>query len=387
MVEMDWIENLQARLQQALTGLPEAAGTPEEREELISTACRSVNPAVVKARVVAVTRNDALTQEELDGFDVALRTTDVLHSILDLSSQLADELFAPAIRNQIGQKLFELDDLIEALYSRPDVISVRWHVLQPDRPIPAWLLQAKELDEFLRGTGFSPPTPLAVTAPKQASKARRTVASDRKPGSPLPSSGPTKQTVKGLETLIAKSIGPEERIIRFRGVVAISGTIVTPGQPVVNPLSAQDGHLHLDILAGPEPGTITLEFAGKGPSMLCALVGYVLAPSIGGESIAGFVPLSADPGQDWSIGKIDLGSLDTGRLGTACHGVMAGPIELQRLSKSGYKALLGAWPTVDTQMAAWRAWAVELIRSSPDLPGWVRRDLSRLAGGAIDPAR
>ena len=320
--------------------------SPEEREELISAACHHANPTSLKQRLDGLIQNDALTAAELDGFDQVLRDTDKLVSVLDLSARLAAMSDGADVHAVIGEKLFELDDLLDTLYSRLDVMSVRWRVLQrPDGTIPGWLTRARELDE-------------------QLNKGEQATFGIATP----------------LHKLIAKLIDPEDSVIRFRGEVSLTGQSPTPGTPLTPPLSATDGRLHLDTLAGAEPGSLTLEFASRDPAMANAVVGYILAQGIGGEPVAGLTVLPSKSGQEWSLSEVVVPARDMERLGAACYGITAGPVRLDQLNEGGYHTVLAvARSAVPSQATAWRAWAANLLRSTADLTERVRSDVSRLA--------
>lgn len=143
-----------------------AALPPEGREKLLSAACRQVDPSGAEGRLKQFVQHEALTQAELDAFDEVLRDTDKLVSVLDLSARLAEMSDESDLSALVGEKLFGLDQLIDALYSRLDVISVRWHVLKrPDGTVPGWLTRAKALDEQLsRGE--------RTTSPREGSASR-----------------------------------------------------------------------------------------------------------------------------------------------------------------------------------------------------------------------
>jgi hypothetical protein len=325
-------------------------------EELLAAACqRAASVATTTCTETdRLNRSDALSLAELETIDDILARTDSLHSVLDLAAQLADRLDESDVHAEVGKQLFGLDALIDLLYTRPDVISVRWRVLQrPDGTIPGWLTRARELDKL---------GPAARAAPEEGVSA---------PPTPAPAAD------EGPEFRVPKLFAPEKSVIRFRGEVAI--VTGAPGRRLSGPHSSPDGRLGIEVLTGPDAESLTVEFASRESNLANTLVGYVLAPGVGGESVVGFAVLALTGESDWAVGEAHVPAGAVSRLGGTAHGVTAGPVRLESLSEEDYRPILDA--ARSGPAPAWMAWAAELLRNPGRVPAGVRPGIVRLAAG------
>ncbi len=296
----------------------------EDCEKLVAAACQHADPSLANKRLGALL-NEALTSEELESFDAVLREAEELVYVLDLSARLTAAWYDSDLHDRIGEKLFELDKLIDQLYLRPDLISVRWRILQrSDGTIPGWLTTAKALDEKL-GRG------------------RATEALDEKLGRTDQAPPTALDRAKHGETLhhlVRKALGPERSVIRFYEESEIAGTTKPPGKRIAGPLSSPDGRLEVDLLVGPQASTILIVFSSRDSKLSNALVGYVIEPGVDGEPVGGFAVLAPETETGWAVGEVVIGQQELARLRGVCYGVISGPVDSENLSEEAYSTIL-----------------------------------------------
>jgi hypothetical protein len=271
---------------EALEDLP-----PEDCKQLVSDACGHTEATVLRDDANALFAKGLLNDNDLEKFDHILVRTETLRCVLDIATRLADFSDDPDVSVLVGEKLFGLDKLIGYLYSRPDVLSRRWRVLQNSNgTVPAWLIRAKEHGDL-------------------------------------------------LAKLLTKLLTPNRQsVICFHGTIDLNAKHdACSGQPLSGRLCSPDASLELEVLGGPKEGSLSLELSSQRSPLANALVGYILAPGIGGEPVVGLAVLAPDESTDWFVGNAIIGPDDVRRLGRTCNGVTAGPVALEQLNEEGYR--------------------------------------------------
>ena len=297
-------------------------------------------------------KHEAFSDRDLEWFGQVVVDTDALRSVLDAASRVSETIDDIDASIAVGKILFILDELIDYLYTRPDVMSVCWRAVQNQYgSVPGWLIRAKRFDE---GERLTEATALGHQEPDTQAKERLALVQ------------------KLLRATTPKCI----RV--FRNIPLPKEGSSPPGMPLVPQLEAKDAKFELELLSGPEAGSITLEFTSRDQAFANVLFGYVLAPGPDGNEIAGFAAMAnTEDGLYVADALVPAGDVD--RLAGCCNGVTAGPVDLDGLAEADWLLILA---TARTEIAAsrapgWRAWATALASRS-DVPELLRLELRDL---------
>jgi hypothetical protein len=155
---------------QGLMGQP-----PERRRSLVLAVCRYVGGLTLLDTARGLLSTDILDEDQVSEFEDLLIERDALEEVLALASRLVADLLRGGdgdVRRELATARSAVAELDDALWSRPDVVSVTCRALaglhsqlavRPDKRIQWWFGKAMSLDETFEQGGLQ--QLLAVAAP------------------------------------------------------------------------------------------------------------------------------------------------------------------------------------------------------------------------------